>query len=192
METKGELRHRILKLRDSLSAAERASRSKVIAERLMRLEAWRKGRVVFPYVSFRTEVETGWIIDEAMAQGKVVAVPYTDYDRRVIIPSRLVDAREDLAPRRFGLMEPKEESIRPVSHQDIDVVIVPGAVFDTGGGRIGYGMGFYDRFLPALRGHCLRVALAFEIQVIPVVPLDEHDCRMHMIITEERSISITA
>ncbi len=189
METKNELRRRILHLRDSLPSIERQNLSDAIAGRLMKLPGWAKARTVFLYVSFRSEVETRHIIRAAMRQGKIVAVPYTDYERHTIIPSVLKDLGHDLVPRRFGLLEPDEKNLRPLSVEDIDITIVPGCVFDLRRGRIGYGMGCYDRFLPNLPGGSLKVALAFEVQVVPMVPIDEHDYLLDMIITEKRIIS---
>ncbi|MDD5451556.1 MAG: 5-formyltetrahydrofolate cyclo-ligase [Desulfovibrionales bacterium] len=188
METKAELRRRILKLRDSLTPLERKTRSEAIAVRLMALPEWKQARGVFLYVSFRSEAETQYILEVALEQGKVVAVPYTDYERGIIVPSVLKDWKCDLAPRRFGLMEPRDTSLSPLSPKDIDITVVPGCVFDNRGGRVGYGMGFYDRFLPGLPAGSLKVALAYEIQIVPLVPLDEHDFLMDMIVTERRII----
>ncbi|MDI6791146.1 MAG: 5-formyltetrahydrofolate cyclo-ligase [Thermodesulfobacteriota bacterium] len=192
MATKAALRRRILNIRDSLPPLERKTCSETIAVRLMALPEWNQAKGVFLYVSFRSEVETQYIIEAALEQGKVVAVPYTDYERGVIVPSVLKDLKYDLAPRRFGLLEPKDTSLRPLSPEDIDITVVPGCVFDNRGGRIGYGMGFYDRFLPDLPGSSLKVALAYEIQIVPLVPLDAHDCLMDMIITEKRIIAISS
>ncbi len=192
METKAELRRRFLHLRDRLSPSERRTSSEEIAGRLTALPEWSQAKGVFLYVSFRSEVGTQYIMQAALEQGKVVAVPYTDYERGVIVPSVLKDLKYDLAPRRFGLLEPKEASLRPLSPEDIDITIVPGCVFDNRGGRIGYGMGFYDRFLPDLPGSSLKVALAYEIQIVLLVPLDEHDCLMDMIITEKRIIAVSS
>jgi 5-formyltetrahydrofolate cyclo-ligase len=188
METKAELRRRILHLRDSLTPLERKTCSEAIAVRLTALPKWNQAKDVFLYVSFRSEVETQYIMQAALEQGKVVAVPYTDYERGVIVPSVLKDLKYDLAPRRFGLLEPKDTSLRPLSPEDIDITVVPGCVFDTRGGRIGYGMGFYDRFLPELPGSSLKVALAYEIQIVPSIPLDKHDFLVDMIVTERRII----
>jgi len=192
METKAELRRHILHLRDSIPPLKRKTCSEAIAFRLMALPEWNQAKGVFLYVSFRSEAETQYIIEAALEQGKVVAVPYTDYERGVIVPSVLKDLKYDLAPRRFGLLEPKDTSLSPLSPQDIDLTVVPGCVFDNRGGRIGYGMGFYDRFLPDLPGSSLKVALAYEIQIVPLVPLDAHDCLMDMIITEKRVIAVSS
>lgn len=189
METKSELRRRVLHLRDSLLPKERHTFSLAITHRLMALSRWDRARVIFLYVSLGSEVETGSLIQAAMQEGKVVAVPYTDYERKTIIPSILSDLRQDLIPRRFGLLEPAEKKLRPLSASEIDITVAPGCVFDPRGGRIGYGMGFYDRFLPSLRGDSLKLALAFEVQIVPMVPIEKHDYPLDMIITEKRVIS---
>jgi len=192
METKAELRRRILNLRDSIPPLERKTCSEAIAVRLMALPEWNQAKGVFLYVSFRSEAETQHIIEAALEQGKVVAVPYTDYERGIIVPSVLKDLKSDLAPRRFGLLEPKDTSLSPLSPKDINITVVPGCVFDNRGGRIGYGMGFYDRFLPGLPAGSLKVALAYEIQIAPSIPLDKHDVLMDMIVTERRIIAVSS
>ncbi|MFH1146466.1 MAG: 5-formyltetrahydrofolate cyclo-ligase [Pseudomonadota bacterium] len=190
MGTKSDLRHRILRLRDGLSASERRIHSEMIAARLAALERWKNARSVFTYVSFRSEVETWSIMEMARREGKVLAVPFTDYARNVIIPSVIDDPEKDLAPARFGIMEPTKDHIRPLEAGEIDITLVPGSVFDLNGGRIGYGMGFYDRLLPQLRSDCLKIALAFEVQIVPEAPRSDHDYCVEMIITEGRIVAI--
>ena len=190
IETKRDLRHRILQLRDALSASEHRIHSQMIAARLTGLERWKSARSIFTYVSFRSEVETWPIIEMAKREGKVLAVPFTDYDRNTIIPSVIDDPEKDLVPARFGIREPTKDCVRPLEAGEIDITLVPGSVFDLNGGRIGYGMGFYDRLLPQLRQDCLKIALAFEVQLVPEVPRSDHDFCMEMIITEGRIVSI--
>lgn len=188
--TKDNLRREIRRLRDRLAPQERKMASEVIASRLMALPQWEKARVIFSYLSIQSEVETESLILEAMRQGKIIAVPHTDYERHIVIPSVLKDLGQDLICRRFGLLEPSKKSLRPLAAADIDITVIPGCVFDPRGGRIGYGMGFYDRFLLNLREDSLKIGLAYEIQIVPRVPVQEHDCLMDMIITEKRTISL--
>ena len=87
-------------------------------------------------------------------------------------------------------MEPKKKFFRPVSPEDIDLVIVPGIAFDRSGERIGYGMGFYDRFLKKIRKDTSSIGLAYEFQIVDDIPSEETDVKVNKIITEKRVIKI--
>ena len=186
---KKELRKKILALRDTLPLKERGKNSKSIHSRLFFLPEFVTARTLAFYVSFKSEVLTGTMIREALSLGKAVVVPITDLANRRLKLSRIVDYTADLAPGTWGILEPKPECIRPVALEEIDLVIVPGAVFDQKGCRIGYGGGFYDSLLKSVQERRPSVALAFELQMVEEVPVESgHDEPVDIIITEERVI----
>src|SRR5690606_25232452 len=90
---------------------------------------------------------------------------------------------EELSPGTFGVMEPPEKE--EIVLKDIDVVVVPGVAFDRNGYRIGYGAGYYDNFLPKLKSDAKNIAVAFEMQLRDLIPVESHDVKMDMIITEQ-------
>ena len=90
----------------------------------------------------------------------------------------------DVAPGAWGIPEP--EGSRPAQLKDIGLIVLPGAAFDEGGNRIGYGAGFYDKLLPLYKGR--TVALAFELQMVSAVPAASHDIPVQKVITEKRII----
>jgi 5-formyltetrahydrofolate cyclo-ligase len=92
---------------------------------------------------------------------------------------------QDVAPGKFKILEPKRKENAPIS--DVDLVIVPGVAFDGRGQRVGYGGGYYDRFLVKTRAP--RVALAYENQIVASVPAEDHDQRVDKIVTEKRVIT---
>ncbi len=98
------------------------------------------------------------------------------------------DIENDLQVARFGLLEPKPETLRPVDPQELDLVIVPGVAFDREGFRIGFGAGYYDRFLPKLRKDSVLISLVYDFQLMPKVPREPHDIAVHWIITEKELI----
>jgi 5-formyltetrahydrofolate cyclo-ligase len=85
-------------------------------------------------------------------------------------------------------LEPKPEAVRPVANDHIDVALVPGLAFDETGNRLGRGMGYFDRILQDLRG--VKIALAYDFQVLSEVPTEAHDTPMDFIVTEKRLIKI--
>ncbi|WP_245574381.1 5-formyltetrahydrofolate cyclo-ligase [Desulfovirgula thermocuniculi] len=186
--SKSELRREVLKARSRLSPLEVAQKSELITRRVLSLGEFRRARTIMAYVDFRNEVKTGELIRASMAMGKRVAVPLTDLQHKRLIPSLLQDFPGDLAPGAWGILEPRPGSLRPLEPEELDLVIVPGVAFDEKGNRLGYGGGFYDRFLPQTRPGTVWLALAFELQICPEISPGPHDCPVHLIVTEERVI----
>ncbi|SHE93009.1 5-formyltetrahydrofolate cyclo-ligase [Desulfofundulus australicus DSM 11792] len=185
---KSELRKDVLKARGSLSPGEVAEKSKRILRRVLSLEEFQRARTLMAYVDFRNEVQTGALIMESMARGKRVAVPLTDVASKRLVPSLLLDFPGDLAPGTWDILEPRPECLRPLEPEELDLVIVPGVAFDLQGNRLGYGGGFYDRFLPRTRPDTVWLALAFEVQIRPHILTGPHDCPVHILVTEERVV----
>ncbi|MHB1043297.1 MAG: 5-formyltetrahydrofolate cyclo-ligase [Eubacteriales bacterium] len=186
--SKSELRKIVVKERNTLSSSLVTQKSANITEKIMDLEEYRRAGTIMVYIDFRNEVETGGLIRAALADGKRVVVPVTDIPGKKLTPSRLLSYPGDLAPGAWGILEPRPEFLRPVSPEEIDLVVVPGVAFDGKGNRLGYGGGFYDRFLPRTRQGAAYLAPAFELQVKPDVYPGEHDCPVHILVTEERVI----
>ncbi|MBC7107014.1 MAG: 5-formyltetrahydrofolate cyclo-ligase, partial [Firmicutes bacterium] len=159
------MRKRILAARGALPPGEVAERSARIVARLMDLPEYRAARTVMAYLDFRSEVQTGALVRAALAQGKRVAVPVTQVAARRLIPSLLARYPEEVAPGTWGIPEPRPECVRPIPPDEIDLVVVPGVAFDPAGNRLGYGGGFYDRFLPLTGPDCFWVSPAFELQL---------------------------
>ncbi len=163
--------------------------SELIFNRLAPLDFYKNAQCVMLYLSFRNEVDTSNIISNLFLQNKRVFIPVTVPTSKTLLISELKDFEKDLEIGTFGVLEPKKEALRPISSELIDLVIVPGVAFDERGYRIGYGAGYYDRFLPNLKDTVPTVALAFEVQMIDHVENDEYDFPVQYIITEKRMIS---
>ncbi len=183
---KKELRKSMLANRMGQSDAEVAEKSRNIAERLRALPEFEQAGVVMFYLDFRKEVQTGALIADCLAKGKRVVIPITDQANTALIPSELKDFPGDLTSGTWGILEPKPDRVRPVDPQEIDLVVVPGVSFDPNGNRLGYGGGFYDRFLLRTKPDATFVALAFELQIMDDVYPEEHDHPVHYVITEDR------
>lgn len=189
MARKSELRERMRRLRDSLSAHDINSKSKAIGVRLWRLIGERRYKSVMFYIAFGSEVRTQDYIARAIDSGKVTLVPacITDNGERWLIPCRLSDLASEVAEGTFGIPEPKPEFRRPFPPEKIDLVVVPGLAFDEKGYRIGYGAGYYDRFL-ARCPQALSVGLAYEMQIVETAFPTAWDIPVHKVITENRVI----
>jgi 5-formyltetrahydrofolate cyclo-ligase len=183
------LRKRILSLRRSLSYEEIREKSDKVKERLFGLSIFCKAQTVLFYLSLKDEVQTQQMIKEALKLNKIVAIPLIKLRERNILPVELTSYNEGLTVGPLGIPQPKEGGYQPLSLNRIDLVIVPGIAFDTQGNRIGFGMGFYDRFLKRIPSKARTAALAFEFQLVPSINSQSHDIRVDYIITEKRIIN---
>ncbi|MFP7754183.1 5-formyltetrahydrofolate cyclo-ligase [Thermodesulfobacteriota bacterium B35] len=182
-----ELRKMILARRDRLPVRQQEEKSRVILSRLLGLEEIRTAGHLFVYVSFRSEVRTLELIAHCLQEDKKISVPLTQVNSSSLLAVEISDPESQLAPGYCGIPEPVSSQVERhrVDPAEIDVVIVPGSVFDHTGGRLGYGGGYYDRFLSGRTPQALRIALAYELQVVERVPVEAHDQGMDLIVTEE-------
>ena len=181
MRTKEELRKEIQGLRRRLPPLLISQKSGIIAKRLMGTELWRGAEKVFLYVSMPTEVQTFDLIAAALSEGKRVAVPKVTGEDLVF---HTITSFDDLDRGYRGILEPvKEWETEPAGA----LLVLPGTAFDEKGNRLGYGRGFYDRYL-ACHPDCPSAALSFDFAVYPEIPAEESDRRVGMIITEKRMI----
>ena len=160
----------------------------MIKERLFRSPEFINAKTIMFYVSTKDEVKTEFMIKDALKLGKKVVVPISDLKKRTLHLSEIKDFDNELEPGVFNILEPEKEFLRPVSAEEVDLVIVPGVAFDEEGDRIGYGMGFYDRFLRTIRKHVPVIGLAYELQIVDDIPVDDTDVTVDKIVTEERII----
>jgi len=188
-EDRTTLRTKILAARDSLSAEERQRKSRAITKRLLTLPKFAAARSVFAYVSFRSEVETLPLIAHCLNRGVNTSVPLTLPAEHRLLAYAITDPTRDLTPGYCSIPEPVQ-TLPLVDPASIEVVVMPGSVFDLRGGRLGYGGGFYDRFLQAAAPQALRIGLAYDLQVIEAVPLENHDQPLDYLITETRTIHL--
>ncbi|HEY5575510.1 MAG TPA: 5-formyltetrahydrofolate cyclo-ligase [Clostridiaceae bacterium] len=178
---KKELRKKMLEMRDQQKPADRALWDDIIYNKFTGSEYYRDASVIFIFVSFRSEVDTHRIIRKALEDGKVVGVPRVLSKKEGIKVFR-IDSMSDLETGYFGVLEPKE-GCPEIPAEDIELIVMPGAAFDREGGRIGYGGGFYDRYLAEAGRAVGKIALAYRFQVMDKVPMDENDMRVDSIIT---------
>ncbi len=184
-----QLRKEILAKRNKITEQEISAKSMAIQQRLLSLDELRNHQTIFVYVSFRSEVATLTLIDALIDMGKKVIVPITRVEEKRLDAIRIVDRLTDLEPGYCNIPEPKEELCRTkeVSPEEIEVILLPGSVFDERGGRFGYGGGYYDRFLAKVPT-AVRIGLAFDLQIIEKAPLQDHDEILDLVLTETRVI----
>lgn len=188
IKDKDNLRKIILAERSALSLAALRKAEIIVWEKLTSMSQYKASRTVMAYMDFRKEVPTHTILDQIISDGKRLILPLTDPNFSIIpyeidTKGKTIQQSLDLFTRSsFGIMEPNPESCPVVDPAQIDLILIPGSVFDNSGNRIGYGKGCYDRFLPLLRPDTYKLALAYSFQVLDHIPTDPNDVKMDQIL----------
>lgn len=185
---KAEIRRNTLARRDALTKQKRADKSAAIMDRLFGFANFLEAKIIMFFLSHSSEVDTEPMIRKALTIEKVIALPRLNPKEKEIIAYKVDDLDRDVEPGYHGIREPAPERCKEIPAQFINLAIIPGVAFDERGGRIGHGMGCYDRFIPRLDVTTRKVALAFECQVVPQIPMEPHDRYTDIIITEKRII----
>ena len=150
-------------------------KSRAIVQRVLDWTGFQNAATVLIYLSIPGEVETDALIQTALDRGKTVGVPVIDKQNDDLIVSRLPGLNIEFDVGPFGIREPAKRFLKPLSPEDLDLVIAPGLAFDKQGGRIGYGKGYFDRLLARLPQSTLRAGLAFEFQIYESLPQQATD-----------------
>ena len=166
---KKALRREIRDKKRAMSEAEIEARSARLGELFARTEAYKNARTVYGYMPYNQEVRTVPILEQAIRDGKRVAVPkvYGDIMKFIYIADLSAVEKSDM-----GIPEPIADE--PVADDETALVLMPGLAFDKEGHRIGYGGGFYDKFLMEEPGHP-TIALCYEFQMLPHLETEEFD-----------------
>jgi len=185
---KKNLRKQIAEKRKLLSRQAILEKSNKIANRLLKFDKYQQSKKIMLYIATKTEVQTQNIIESAQKEYKNIYIPIIFPKKHALKPSLVKDFEKELALGDLGVYQPREEFYRIVSPDELDLVIIPGVAFNKRGDRLGRGGGYYDRFLKQLRKQVPIIALAFEVQIVEDIPLEESDMPVDFIITEQRII----
>ena len=177
---KREIRGKIRELRESLPQDIVREKSKIIWEFLHNEKDYLDADIIMFYSAIDNEVQTDFMIRESLLLGKKVVLPQTTPDK--LIPRLISDYPSGLIPAKFGILEP-DERFPIVEKEAISLVIVPGVAFSKKCMRLGYGKGYYDRFLKDYKGK--KVGISFWEQIVEDLPHDRFDIPLDKIITDK-------
>ncbi len=181
---KAALRRTLLAHREAYRHVNNNVINQSIKENVLQIANVEKAAVAFVYVSLAGEVETHGLIDRLTAMGITVLVP------RLIDKARMQAMEfpgwDVMEPGPMGILAPPAG---PSWKHGIDVAIIPGLGFSLAGDRLGFGAGFYDRWL-SLHDESLKVGLGYDYQIVPEIPVAAHDVKMDLIVTESRLVWI--
>lgn len=186
MNGKSEIRKRMIAMRNAIPREEIEEKSRVIQKQVTELEEIRLASTLMVFLSFGSEVLTDDLIRWCWGEGKRIVVPFCRLESRELTACR-IDGFDELEPGHYGIRAPKEGLLRPVEGGEIEVILVPAVAFDRRGYRVGYGGGYYDRFLPAAP-QAAKIGVAFSSQIIEEIPVDVHDLPVDVIVTEREVI----
>ncbi|WP_051331045.1 5-formyltetrahydrofolate cyclo-ligase [Aneurinibacillus terranovensis] len=181
---KQELREKIVAARAGVDETIREHWSNEIVRRLLTCETVQRADVIMAFLSFGTEVNLDRFIDECYKAGKRVYLPKTLVKERKIEPCRFT-GWEGLTTGSYGIREPGSLPSIDWQRETIDVIIMPGVAFTKRGERIGYGGGYYDRFLSRFPEVPPLFAACYQMQIVSDMACEPHDIRMQKIVTEE-------
>ena len=161
--------------------------SRQIVERFIALPEYDAAETVMFYVDVRSEVRTRNDLERSIGTGKKIVVPYcVDGELELF----RLESMDELEVGMYRILEPRDElrsvKSKRVEVDELDLVMVPGVGFDSRGARMGHGKGYYDKLLEHARSDAPLVALAFECQMFPEIPVQEHDIFMDKVITEKQ------
>ncbi len=182
---KRTLRQQMLTQRKALSGDQWQANSLLAQQQLIGLKEFLQSECVALYSPLMNEIDTALLRDQAFAGGKRVLYPLVCGDQMVF---RQVEVGHQLAPGSFGILEPCTVGIDHTA-EAADLIVIPGVAFDLTGHRIGFGKGYYDRFLqnPVLNACLVGFCHDFQLRA-DLIPADLHDVRMDIIVTESRII----
>lgn len=181
-QQKRQLRQAVIAQRDALSESIRDEAGRLIRARLLALPVMEAAKSIFVFVSYASEVDTHPLIDTLLEAGRRLAVPkIVNSTTMLSVP---MQGWDELLPDPLGILTPigNTPDLGP-----FDVAITPGVAFTLNGERLGYGRGYYDRWL-SQHTVDIKIALCYEDQIVPSLPTDEFDLPVDIIVTEKRVI----
>lgn len=185
--SKTAIRAKMAGLRRQVTPAEKGKWDGQICERVLAYAGYRQARQILVYLSTREEVATDRIIAHALSQGKRVAAPRTLREKECI-EAWTLSGLADVVPGEWGIREPRKmgqdgSARAAIPCAEFDLILVPGLAFTMAGDRLGYGGGFYDRYLQTCPVCVCRVGLSYDLQLCSTLPVEDFDQKLDAIIT---------
>lgn len=190
MESKEYLREKYLTARSEISQSKINKWSQKIKNNFLKLPQLTNVKKIMAYASMRNEIKTFPLMKELLIQNYLLYLPYTIKEINDLGVAKIKNLNSELEKGVYGVQEPISKIRGNEIPSDIDLIIIPGACFSLSGYRIGYGGGYYDRFLSKHAENALKVGFCYEQFVLNSIPAEEHDIPVDIIITENEIIKV--
>lgn len=177
------IRKEVLAKRNSFNEESIEAYSKVISDTVLSMDEFKKAKTVLLYSSFASEVKTDSLIDASLKDGKEVYLPRVEGEDMNFYH---ILSKEELVKGAWGILEPKKDKDKIFKDNKDALIILPLVGYDRSGNRIGYGKGYYDRFLAAHETG-IKIGIAFSLQECEIIPEDT-DIRLNMLVNENEII----
>ena len=189
-EIKKTIRREILQRRDSIAKNLKSEKDISILQHIIMLPEFSAAKKILFYASFRSEADTMDMIKLSLHLGKLAVLPRVCKKEHIL---KLYEIKnlDELARGYMWILEPSVDEARLRKMSDIDLIIIPGAAYDTQGNRLGYGAAYYDKLLATMERKIPIVAPAYEEQIVEKIPAEPHDIKVDKIITDKRVIECT-
>lgn len=178
------LRKNLLQIRDNMTDSMRRLKDEAIFQKVKNHPKYKGSAHIFIYVGFGSEIDTLSLIKDALADGKRVSVPFVFPKEKRMVASEIRDPQKDLIPGYQGIQEVRPDRLKITPPDALDLIIMPGVGFDPAGHRLGYGGGYYDRFLETCPEQVYLLALCYREMLISHVPTESHDRKVDEILTD--------
>lgn len=182
-ENKKLLRNKILDIRNSIDKCTKEAMDSEIYNKLINSDLYSNAKNIFIYLSFGSEVETKEIINKALEDNKKIYIPKI-YKKDKSMKAIRLKSFNELTENSMGILEPINDNDY-IDKKEIDLIFIPGIVFDLNGNRIGYGGGYYDRYLEDIKEISNKLVLAYNIQIVDYIETEPHDIGFDFIITDK-------
>ena len=184
---KTKLRQQLKSRLVGLSDKQRNEQSKKACKALIQTEQFQKASAIMLFLSLPHEVDTTPVILYAWQKEKTVAVPKVSWQQRHMLPVEINSLETRLDKDKSGLRNPVTGVPMPL--EDIDIVVTPGSAFDKKGNRLGRGGAYFDRFFASENLNAIKIGFAFSQQIVKSIPMEDHDKKVDMIVTDEGVIN---
>lgn len=185
---KKSIREEIINKRNELSSDIKMQYDMIIFSKLINCEFYKNAKKIFTYVSFGSEIDTIKFIKYALNDNKEIYVPKTDKAKKEMVAIR-INSLDNMSVDNWGILEPKSVDKNKIG-KDFDLILMPGLAFDRKGNRIGYGGGYYDKYLSQFKEIINKLVLAYDFQIVNNIENESHDIKVNCIITNNEIIRI--
>lgn len=185
---KKNIREEIIDKRNNLILDIKQNYDSLIFEEIINSEIYKKSKKIFTYISFGSEVDTIKLINYSFSNNKEVYVPKINKQTKDMIALKIHNFN-NMSVDKWGIIEPKSVDKTNIG-TDFDLIIMPGIAFDKQGNRIGYGGGYYDKYISKLNNASNLLALAYDFQIIQDIESESHDIKVDFILTNKGFIKV--